>query len=406
MLTERQRPFWASILLFLGVYLPTSSGGEITKGWTRLALAVVSFLLLALMISRRGTAKKDLLWIGVFIPLLLLLLTPFSLLPDPVYGILAAFATFSLLIGARLDNIRSTRLIERTFLLANVANIILGFGIVFQFDPIQSFLINNYSSAYPELVASMMELGKPVLTYSTHSLAALVHYLFFWVNLCAYKQTGKKTHLYFSLIYAVFLLSMLSVSGVLFFFIALTQLVRTFARGRSFNVVLRTCLLALTLLGATVFLASQGHFADGIATEVRSILLSQGNGFLGRYSSEGQLLPVLDYLSAHPFRPTGLMTSEDMVLIDSGPLDYYIRGSVVLLLLMYGGFFIFLKRNLHDPRKAYFLFGVVLCFETGFSALTSFRFISLLPIMIIYLNALPATKPERVPSFQLATVNA
>lgn len=197
------------------MYLPTSSDGEITKGWTQFALIVVCLLFLILLISERGRAKKDLLFIGTFILLLLIIFTPFSLLPIPVYGILASFAVFSLLISVRFENIRATRLVDRTFIFANVVNIFLGCGIIFHFNPVQKLLEKYYSAAYPELVPLMLDLGKPVLTYATHSLAGLVHYLFFWVNLCAYKLTGRKMHLWFSIIYLIFMLSLLSVSGLL-----------------------------------------------------------------------------------------------------------------------------------------------------------------------------------------------
>lgn len=406
MFARRDRPFWVCVLLLMGVYLPTSSGGDITKGWTRLALTVVCVVLSILLISERGRAKKDLLLIGISILLLLLFCTLFSILTVPVYGILASFAAFSLLISVRLDNIRATKLVQRTFFVANVANVLLGFGILLHAYPVQFILVNYYSSAYPELVPMMMDLGKPVLTFSTHSLAALVHYLFFWANLCAYKQTGKKTYLWFSIIYTVFMLALLSVSGVFFFCAASVQLVWIFLRQRIIVAVLSVSFLIFMFLGTAAFLASQGYFSEGIAAQVGEILSAQGNGFLGRYSFEGNLLPVLSYLSQHPFRPTGLTTDEDMVLIDSGPIGYYIRGSIVLVVLMYGGLFLFLKRNLQDRRDAYLLFVVILCFEVGFSALTSFRAICILPIIIVYLNGLRVPNPSRPSSRQILALDS
>lgn len=166
-------------------------------------------------------------------------------------------------------------------------------------------------------------------------------------------------------------------------------------RGKILIAALSVSFLTLALFATANFLANQGYFSEGTASEVRDIVSSQRNGFLGRYSSAGNLLPVLGYLIDHPLRPVGLTTDDDMILIDSGPLDYYMRGSIVLLVLMYWGLFLFLKRNLHDPTKAHFLFAVILCFELGFSALTSFRAVCILPIMIIYLNGLRVASPKK-----------
>jgi hypothetical protein len=404
MFAARNRPFWVCMLLLLGVYLPTSSGGEITKGWTQFALMVVCLLLSILLVSERGRAKGDLLFIGSFILLLLLVFTPFSLLPIPVYGVLASFAVFSLLISIRFENIRATRLVERTFIFVNIANIFLGCGILFHLHPVQWLIENYYSAAYPELVPMMLDNGKPVLTYATHSLAGLVHYLFFWVNLCAYKQTGRRIHLWFSAVYLIFMLSLLSVSGLVFFGAALAQLMWTFMRGKTLMAALSVSFLTLALFATAKFLGNQGYFSEGIASEARDVVSSEGNGFLGRYSYAGNLLPVLDYLSEHPLRPAGLKTDDDWLLIDSGPIGYYVRGSIVLLVLMYRGFFLFLKRNLLNRRNAYFLFAVVVCFEVGFSALTSFRVVCILPIMIVYLNGLRVAYPKKMPSQQVLAV--
>jgi hypothetical protein len=397
MLASQYRPFWICLLLLLGVYLPSSSNGEITQGWTRFALTVICLLLLVLLSSKHGRAKRDLVWIGALILLLLLIFTPFSLLPIPVYGILVLFAIFSLLISIRLENIKSTRLVQRTFLLANVVNILLGFGILLHFPPVRWLIENYYAAGYSELVPAMLDTGKPVLTYATHSLAGLIHYLFFWVNLCAYRETGKRVHLWFAMIYMVFMLSLLSVSGVLFFGAAVFQLALTLSRRKFLVAAASTGLLMLVLLGTVKFLGSQQYFSGGITAAVGDIVSAQGNGFLGRYSLAGSLLPVYDYLTAHPFRPVGLTTDYDMLLLDSGPINYYMRGSILLLALMYAGLFLFLKRNLLDRRNAYFLFAVLLGFELGFSALTSFRAICVLPILIVYLNGLRMTRRKILP---------
>ena len=400
MLVARNRSFWVCALLLFGLFLPTSSGGEVTKGWTRLVLAVVCLILFLLQSSYKGRAKGDLLLIAFVILLLLLIFTPFSPLPVPVYGIFGAFAIFSLLISVRLENIRLTSSIRRTFIVVNIINIVLGLGILIHLSPVDWIITTYYSAHYQDLVPTMMELGKPVLTSATHSLAGFVHYLFFWVNLRAYQQTGRKLYLGFSLAYMLFTLALLSVSGLLFFGVAFIQLMWTLLKRKILVAALSLGFVALALFATLRLLGSQAQFSDGLASGATDIFSSGGNGFLGRYFNEsGNLQAAFDYLSVHPFLPAGLKSEEDLPLLDSGPLDYYMRGSIVLVLLMYGGFYLFLKRNLHDSRDAYFLFAVTLCFELGFSALTSFRAVCVLPILIVYLNGLRI--PKQMKSTQM-----
>jgi hypothetical protein len=198
----------------------------------------------------------------------------------------------------------------------------------------------------------------------------------------------------------------MSVSGVLFFCVALAQLMWTSLRGKLSVAVLSVSFLTLALLATANFLGNQGYFSEGITSGARDIVTYGGSGFLGRYSSAGNMLPVFDYLGEHPLRPIGLTIDDDMVLVDSGPIGYYMRGSIVLLVLMYRGLFLFLKRNLHDRRNAYFLFAVFMCFEVGFSALTSLRAVCVLPIMIVYLNGLRVGSPKEMPSQQMLALGS
>ena len=401
MLRMKSRPFWVCILLLVGIYLPTSSRGEISLGWARLELATVCLVLVALLISGRGLAKKDLVATGLLIVLLLIACTPFSLLPITAYGLLGPYAVFALILSTRLENIRGTRLLGRAFLLVSGINIFLGFAILLHFDPVQSFFVDHYSAYYPELVPVMMDAGKPVLTYATHSLAGFLHYLFFWVNLCAYRQTGKKLHLLFAICFLVFLLSLMSVSGMLFFCIAFVQLLWTLLRGKFLLATVSAGFVAIALLAAVLTLRSQGYFSEGLSSAASDIILSQENGFVGRYSSTGSLLSIYDYLTLHPYRPVGLKTDGDLFLADSGPISYYMRGTILLVILMYGGLFLFLRRNLHDRRHAYLLFAMFMCFEVGFSALTSVRALCALPLFVVYLNGIRRAEPVRSSGKQL-----
>ena len=69
-------------------------------------------------------------------------------------------------------------------------------------------------------------------------------------------------------------------------------------------------------------------------------------------------------------------------------MEYYLRGSIFLVLTVYIGLFAFLRRNLIRRSDAYLLFAVITGFELGFGSLTYIRTLYLLPVFVVYLNDL------------------
>jgi hypothetical protein len=96
----------------------------------------------------------------------------------------------------------------------------------------------------------------------------------------------------------------------------------------------------------------------------------------------------LEYLKSHPFSPVGASIREGLVFGDDGPLEYALRGSIPLLLLVYGGLFYFLRRNLLLKSDAYFLFAAIVVFELGYTTLINIRALYLIPVFCAYLNTL------------------
>ena len=71
-----------------------------------------------------------------------------------------------------------------------------------------------------------------------------------------------------------------------------------------------------------------------------------------------------------------------------------LRGSLPLLLTVYGGFFLFLRFNLRDRRAALWLWCLVVLFEVAHPVLQYFRFVAFVPLLVVYLNSL-ASMPLR-----------
>jgi hypothetical protein len=129
---------------------------------------------------------------------------------------------------------------------------------------------------------------------------------------------------------------------------------------------------------------------------IGDVLSLDTNGLRGRYSGQGALTSNLRYVASAPFSPVGAGFHPDLMYGDSGVIEFLLRGSVPLVLLIYTGLFVFLKSNLASRSQALFLFAVLLGFEIGFSNLLYFRTQFFVPFVVVYLNHLESMKPRNM----------
>jgi hypothetical protein len=80
-----------------------------------------------------------------------------------------------------------------------------------------------------------------------------------------------------------------------------------------------------------------------------------------------------------------------LYLGDSGVVVNALRGSVPLLIAVYGGLWLFLVSNLADRRTAAWIWFCTVLFEIGFTPLQYFRFVAFVPFLVVYLNTATAT---------------
>jgi hypothetical protein len=118
------------------------------------------------------------------------------------------------------------------------------------------------------------------------------------------------------------------------------------------------------------------------------------SGPLARYGAEGNVVGgPISYLMKHPLSPIGFAPPISTDVIDSGTVEYLIRGSAPLLILVYLGLYRFLRHNMPSRIHVLTLFLAVVMFETGFTALIYYRTACLLPFLVIWLNQI-ASKPS------------
>ena len=373
------------LLLIAGMYFP-SVASESFSIFSLSSFVIVLALLLVLIFRKHG--HPALFWCLALLSIapLLLLFTVTSGLATLRLGAIFQYAVLSVMLIATFRDVILPRWFGVLWDSINVVNLLGGFAIVAGFQTVNDFIVAHYSTAYDDLVMNMLSWHKPVLTFGTHSLAAFFLYLFFWLNLQGYKRKGQKRLLGFALCYIFLTACLLSVSAVVFAAVGICQLAFHFWSSISYKFVSALAVLCVVLfVGA--FWGAALNWRDSVDV-VKGILQDPGAGLTGRISPGGTMYESLEYLKSHPFSPVGASIREGLVFGDDGPLEYALRGSIPLLLLVYGGLFYFLRRNLLLKSDAYFLFAAIVVFELGYTTLINIRALYLIPVFCAYLNTL------------------
>jgi hypothetical protein len=369
-----------SLLLLLGLYFPSSVSTRISV-LSALAYVVCIALLGWIWAQNNGHIPVSSCLVLTSIVALPLLFTAFSPLSTLTLGAASGYLVLSILLMVNLNGLTIS---PRLWIAVNVMNIAAGLAIVLGVDAVHNLILSHYAMAYDDLLPMMLEMRKPVLTFGTHSLAAFFLYLFFWINLEAFKAKGRKLFLAFSICYLFLVLCLTSVSAVALSLAGFAQLAYLAVKPVRRKVLWAYACLVLVISTAAFTRASFDlTSATGVAKE---ILGNKDSGFMGRFLSEGTMHYDLAFIGQHPFSPVGFSFREGFMFGDSGWVEYMLRGSIPLLVLIFGGLYYFLRRNLTSRAQAHFLFAAIVFFELGMTTLTFIRMLYLLPVFVIVLN--------------------
>lgn len=377
-----------SLLLVIGLYFPTSINSNSSSLLT-VILSVILFLLFILLLLGKVKIRKIFLYFALGINSLLWFSTLISPFIESRYGTAFYYLNLSLLFCLDLREIKIGKLTNKIFFFINIINIFLGFAIIFQNISIVNFIVQSYSAFYPELVPNMVMQQKPVLTFATHSIAGFFFYLLFYLCVNTYKSSSNIIYLLFAISYMIFMFYLKSNTANIFLLIAFVQFLWFFLQNKP---KLFYCITLGFGISYFFFVEKISNFLFLYQFQLSNSLSSSNNGLLARYSSSGNLQGNFDYLTQNYFRPVGFGYSKSIMYVDSGFLEYLTRGSLLLVLLIYIGFFLFLKKNLKSKTAAYTLFFMFLLFELGFSGLTYYRTLYFLPFIVVYLNSITAIK--------------
>lgn len=376
-----------TLMLMVGLFFPTSIGGR-----ARLFLVLGAFVvLLGVVLSlawKHGTRPGALLRVSLPIMGVLTVCTFLGLNIPFGWGVFASYGMLALVLALNLRGVRAGRAASCAFFVCNLAWIICGVAILMGSEAVATFLTSWYSQFYPELVPGMVALHKPIFTFGTHSLAGFYTYLFFWVNWESYRWQGRTWSLIFAVSELMLLIAITSFTSVALAVLALAQIgLWVWSRDRRVLVASVVC-LALTLALTWGAVAEQVSIYLGGPELTSYILNPDVGGFVVRYGPGGSVREIFDQMWHHPLRLIGFGNSPLEYLVDSGPVEFLLRGSVPLLVVVYVGLFRFLRHNSFNRSYALAFFVLFLGFEVGFSALTYFRTLFLLPFLSIYLNGI------------------
>jgi len=378
------------LLLVIGFYFPTSMAETISVPLQVITGLMLFPILIALLVRRGGVLSSFAVVNGLAINVILLTCTLFSPLTDMAYGGYLSILLLSVLFCVNVKDIQLTPTARRIFDVANAINLTLAALQLLQVPMVTQLLRANYAFGYDELVPLMLQEGKPVLTFGSHSLAGFFFYLLFYVTLQTFIATRSKLNLVFAFCYLALLIPMHSFTALVFTGLAVVQLVLCF----QWNKTAIAGLIAAALVVATLVVSPQ--LVSDFKEDMIEVSQSQGNGLLGRYSEFGGLAANFEFIASHPFRPIGLGKSWRLWYSDSGPAEYILKGSLPLLVAVYMGAFLFFRKNLRSKREALFLYLVFLSFEVGYSNLEYIRTQYFLPFLMVYLNGLKTTTSTQV----------
>ena len=384
------RKILAILLFLLGLYLPTSFHYQIHGNVAGMYGVILCLILLVWILIQRNV-PKSIFFTVLAINIVLLIstaLTPFS---QYTFGALVPFVGFSLLFCLKLKELTFGKRVFKLFMVINALNILLGILIVFDNSFVNEVFLKNYAAYYENLLPNMLYDNKPVLFFSSHSRAAFHLFLFFFMTYVAYKHTKNRVYLLFSFCY-IFLIFHLG-SNTSYMFLAISVLILgSYLIKYKFKGILFSAIL-LSLAGLFNLQKIIGSLQD-MRLQFSNTLFSQRNGFLGRYSENGQLAENIRFMKGNLFRPVGLGYSDDLFFSDSGMILYTLRGTIILTLLIYFGLYTFLKRNLKHKYHVLILFLAIFLMDLGSPALTYFRTLYLIPFVLVFLNSISTLEEE------------
>ncbi|MFW3538195.1 hypothetical protein [Vagococcus fluvialis] len=374
-----------TILTILSVFFPTSKNGIIMSSYTT-GVGIACFLLLFILfvMLNNGRINKRIAISGSIIFLSLILSTLTSPYHDIKIGMSVFYASFVMVTFIDFSKITGVNYI-RLFQFLSIPIFTFSILTIRYNLNFKLFLLKNYSAYYDALVSNMFSVGKPVTFFASHSIAGLVYFIFFYISFQHFKANKKIIPLIICIGYLVLLYNLKSVTSLSLLLVSIVYLVYNTVKTVKGYIIFSFVLLFIVIFNYN-YLAEKVQM---FSLMLNNSYLSSINGFAGRYSDgTGALNSNMEYIKNNLFRPLGFTSAPEVQFIDSGMIEYMLRGGLVLVISMYYSLYKFLTINISHKKQAIFLFLVFIAFETGFAGLITPRIVYLIPLIVITLNSI------------------
>lgn len=383
--------FLIFILTFLSTILPTSINGNTVNNLSvRNGIICFSILILLFFMLNKLQVYKKILISNIIILLSLFISTIISPFSEIRVGALLFYLSFIIITltnYSKISNIFYIKLIQ----ILSIPIFIFSFLTIKANPAFRQFLISNYSAYYDSLVNNMFSSGKPVTFFASHSIAGFIYFLFFYINFEDFKIRKSIFSLAISIIYLFLLFYLSSVTSLMLLVVSIIYIVFSVIKSRSGYILFSIGLILIVLINFN-FLSSK---IELITSSLNTSFSSSTNGFTSRYSGDAGVFNYnIEFIKNNPFRPVGFSYSPELRFVDSGFIEYVLRGGIILMFAMYYSLYNFLKINIKDNRQAILLFLFFLAFEFGFAGLVAPRIVYLIPIIVISLNSIKIEKKE------------
>ena len=238
-------------------------------------------------------------------------------------------------------------------------------------DFFSTFYVNHLYYIYTEYKVSL----KPVTFFAAHSISCFVYCMIYMLWEFCESKDHKVVAWIFKGLFAVLIVACRNNSSL--FCIAMILMYYIF---RYSNRLTAKRLLTALVVGLAAVIAVFSNF-----NSILSIVNSQGNGILGRFTTAGagNLVYDINYIISGGV-PTGVVFAPNLFYTDCGMLVYILRGGIILPLLIYVMLYRSLRFYLTDNFKVKYIFICILGFEIGYATLIAQRFLPLLLFFFLY----------------------
>lgn len=384
-LIKERRSYYYSILfgimIFIGIYFPSSIKGNISNELMLIQYGVVIFMYLIVLIKNKTINYKN-IYLSLLINILILTFTIIGMNSKKIsmitYGAYLPIFTLSIMYIIDFKNIYYSKYIEYTFITLNIINLFFSLLIIIGNKTILEFFTNNYTIFYEDILIYAFSLFKPVLTFGSHSIASLYMFIFCVLSYISYIKLRKNIHLVATIGYFITLFFMKSNSSYVYLLLlVIIFLFNANSKNRKF--------LLLGFLIIITILISMGYL-DTYIQNIESIITNKNNGFSSRYFNSDIFNANYEYIAKNFFLPIGIGYNENLYFTDNGPLIYMLRGGVVLVFSIYYGLYSFLKYNLINNKYVFYSFIILFSFEFAYNNFNFIRTFYIIPFCIVYLN--------------------